>query len=159
MTTAGTGHLAALWAVVGTAVLLGASSIQLGLRGAATIVAGLNGVEWLGLIVLTVAFVYGEGIRAIQRRYLPHVFRRIERLRSAHPIHHVLAPLYAMSLVGFPLRELIAAWAGVAGIVLAVVLVAMLPQPWRGIVDFAVASALGWATIAFVMSAPRALRR
>jgi hypothetical protein len=58
-----------------------------------------------------------------------------------------------MSLVGAPRRTLARAWLGVALIVLAVLVVRSLPEPWRGIVDAAVAAALLVGLFAIVRGA------
>jgi hypothetical protein len=62
-----------------------------------------------------------------------------------------------MLLVGAPRPTLARAWLGVAGIVLAVLLVRALPDPWRGIIDLAVAAALAWGLLVLVRGAPRVL--
>jgi hypothetical protein len=63
----------------------------------------------------------------------------------------VLAPLYAVSLIGAPARTLARAAVGVAMIVVCVLLVRELPAPWRGIVDGAVAVALTWGLVALIV--------
>jgi hypothetical protein len=139
------------WALFGVAALFGRAIWQLGGRGVATLAAGLQPAEWLALAVLTAIFVYGEGFRALQLKWLPRVFERVESLQAASPLpHRLFAPLYAMSLVGAPLRSLIRAWLGVAAIIMAVMFVSRFPDPWRGIVDLAVASALAWALAALL---------
>lgn len=137
--------LVTAWALTGVALLFGYAVVRLGVRGVQTIMAGLEMGEWVALIVLTALFVWGEGIRALQRRYMPFVIERARRLPRERPgLHYVLAPLYAMALVGARPGLVVKAWAGTAAIAGAVVLVAALPPPWRGIVDFAVAAALTW---------------
>ena len=63
-----------------------------------------------------------------------------------------------MSLVGGPAKRIIRAWLGTAAIVVAVVAVRALPDPWRGVVDFAVAAALGWGLACIVRRAPEVIR-
>lgn len=139
------------WALTGVALLFGYAVLRLGVRGAQTIAAGLEVGEWAALVVLTALFVWGEGVRALQRRYVPFVVERARTLpRDGRRLYDVLAPLYAMALVGARPGLLARAWAGTAAIALAVVVVAALPTPWRGIVDFAVAAALAWGLGALV---------
>jgi len=132
---------------------------RLGMRGVDAMRAGLTAFQWLALAVLSAAFVYGEGVRALQRRWIPHLVDRLDRLPSEPLAQRLLAPLYAMSLTGAPARTLLFAWSGVAGIVAAVLIVSRFPDPWRGIVDFAVAAALAWATVALLVLALRRLLR
>lgn len=144
------------WAVGGVVFLFGEAAWRLGMRGVAAIRGGLTPFEWVALLLLTAAFVYGEGVRALQRKWVPYVLTRIERLRSEPAVvYRAAAPLYAMSLIGPPARAVVRAWAGVAAIITAVLVVSRLPDPWRGIVDIAVASALVWGAFALVRGAVR----
>lgn len=151
--------LAAWWAVTGVVLLLTNAAIRLGARGVETIRAGLGPGQWIALVVLTTGFVYGEGVRALQRRFAPHVVARARRLDTRAPLLlRVLAPLYAFGLVGEVPRRILLAWAGVAAIVAAVLIVRAFPEPWRGITDFAVAAAVGWGAVALLVHALRTLR-
>ena len=136
--------------------------VQLARRGLITMRAGLDPLEWLAFALLLVAFVYGEGLRALARRWVPAMLARARTLGPASPrLHELLAPLYAMSLIGADARTLVRAWTGVALIVLAVFAVRALPEPWRGIVDAAVAAALLvglWAIVRGALVRPRAGR-
>lgn len=153
------GRLATMWALAGSAVVLTHAAVRLGAQGLDTVRNGLGSGEWLALVVLTTAFVYGEGVLALERRFIPHLVDRSRRLAGeGSAALRILGPLYAFSLVGAPARALVRAWAGVAAIVLAVVTVRALPDPWRGIVDLAVAAALAWAVVALLRQSPRALR-
>lgn len=153
------GTLTQAWAVAGVAVILADATWRLGLRGAAAVRDGLDPLEWLALVLLTAAFVYGEGVRALQRRWIPYVLARILQLRGHVPrVYRVLAPLYAFGIIGPPRRSLLRAWAGVAAIIAAVVIVSRFPDPWRGIVDLAVASALLWGVIVLVYNGARMVR-
>ncbi|HUF51771.1 MAG TPA: hypothetical protein VMN60_13175 [Longimicrobiales bacterium] len=146
----------ALWAFAGVVLIFGNAVLRLGARGVAVMLAGLAPAEWAALLLLTALFVYGEGVRALERRYVPHLLGRIALLRDERrPIYQVLAPLYALSLVGATRRSLAYAWAGISGIILAVMVVSRFPEPWRGITDFAVAAALAWGLVAIVRGAVR----
>ena len=147
------GRLAEGWALLGVGFVFLKSAIQLGVRGVVTIQAGLTTGEWVAFIVITALFVYGEGVRALQMKYMPYVLRRIARLPEERAVNQVLAPLYALSLIGAERRVLLKAWAGTAAIVAAVIVVRQLSEPWRGIVDFAVAMALTWGLIALLAGA------
>ena len=149
-----------LWAVLGVAGILGRAVYALGGRGLATVREGLGPIQLALLLVLTAAFVYVEGVGALQARWVPKVVRRIDELRrGARRRDVLLAPLYAMGLVGGSTRTAVRSWAGVAAIVAAVLVVRSFPEPWRGIVDLAVAAALAWGTVALLIQALRAFRR
>jgi len=152
-------RLTAGWALLGVSALFGSAVFRLGSRGVATLQAGLDAFHLGALVVLVVVFVYGEGVRAIQQRYAPHLLGRVSRVsRERRWIFRLLAPLYAMSLVGAERRSLLRAWGGVSAIVGAILLLRVTPEPWRGIVDLAVALALAWGLGAILTKAWRRWR-
>ncbi len=147
------------WTLLGIAALFASAIYRLGGRGVATVQDGLGTGEWVALVVLTLAFVYGEGFRALERRWVPRVVVRARRVRRERSlVVHLLAPLYGLSLIGASRKETARAWAGTLAIVLAVLVVRSFPEPWRGITDFAVAAALAWGLAAIVRGVPSALR-
>lgn len=152
------GNIAVLWALAGVAALFGSAVFRLGGRGIETIVGGLAPVQWVALTVLTFVMVYGEGVVALQRRWVPKLIERARALRDERFGLQLLAPLYGLSLVGAPAPRLIRAWLGTGAIVTAILIVRSLPDPWRGIVDFAVAAALGWGLVSIARRAPHAFR-
>lgn len=147
-----------LWALLGVGLLFGTAAWRLGQRGIATMRAGLGPWEWSALAALTALFVYGEGIRALERRYAPWLIDRITRLPDEpRPVYRLLAPLYALALIGARRGTVARAWGGSAAIALAVLIVRAFPEPWRGITDFAVAAALVWGLVAILREAKRRL--
>jgi hypothetical protein len=154
------GVLAGVWAIAGVVALFVEAAWRLAVRGIITVRAGLEPVEWLILILLTAAFVWGEGVRALQRRWIPGVYRRIDALRDEPRLsYRVLAPLYAMSLIGASRSTLARAWLGVVLIVAAVFIVRALPEPWRGIIDIGVAAALTWGLLVLLYHSRGLFRR
>ena len=150
------GRLAEGWALLGVSFVFLKSAMQLGVRGVLTIRAGLTPWEWLLLTIITALFVYGEGVRALQQKYMPYVLTRIAQLPHESVLNQLLAPLYAFSLIGAPRRVLAKAWTGTAAIIAAVITVRQFSEPWRGIVDFAVATALTWGLMALLTGAWKA---
>jgi hypothetical protein len=147
------------WTLLGVAALFASSIYRLGARGVATIKEGLGWGEWSMLVLLTVAFVYGEGFRALDRRWVPSLVERALLLRDdPRPLVRFLAPLYGLSLVGARRDDLIRGWLLVTAILGAVLIVSTLPDPWRGIVDFAVAAALAWGLVAILRRVPEVVR-
>jgi hypothetical protein len=147
--------LAFRWGAVGVIGILGFAVYRLGSRGVATVTAGLGGLEWLALAALTAVFLYMEGFQAFQVRWVPKVVLRLKALRQPRWWQVPLAPLYGMGLLGPSGRAVLPAWVGTGAIVLAIVVVSRLPEPWRGIVDIAVASALCYGTVALGIAAVR----
>lgn len=154
------GRISAGWAVLGVSALFASAAYRLGERGIATILDGMAMFEWVALLVLTFVFVYGEGHRALQLRWVPALMARAERLAHAERslVFRVLAPLYGLSLIGGSSQQLKRAWLGAGAILVAIAGVRALPDPWRGIIDFSVAAALVWGLATILLAAPRVLR-
>ena len=113
----------------------------------------------MGLVLLTAAFVYGEGFRALDRRWVPRLVERALLLRDdPRVLVRLVAPLYGLSLVGAARDDLIRGWLLTTAILGAVLIVRALPDPWRGIVDFAVAAALAWGLVAILRRVPEVVR-
>ena len=151
------GLAAAGWALGGVSLLFLLAVVRLGRRGVETVQAGLGPAEWTALIFLVLLFLVGEGWGALQRKWVPRVVQRAAELRRGSALHHrVLAPLYGMSLIGGCARSKARAWAGTVAIVMAVLVVRSFPEPWRGMVDLAVASALAWGLLAMAVEGRKA---
>jgi hypothetical protein len=73
-------------------------------------------------------------------------------------LYRLLAPLYGLSLIGASPRNVLRAWCLSAAILVAVLVVRTFPEPWRGITDLAVASALVWGLAAMAARAHEAFR-
>ena len=153
------GAAAAAWALTGVVLLFGFAVMRLGRQGFETLQAGLSPGEWAALLLLTLVFLFGEGWGALQRVWVPRLVRRASMLRKEGRLHHrILAPLYGMSLIGASRKSQARAWLGTLAIVTAIVVVRTFPEPWRGITDLAVASALIWGLGAVVVEGRRAFR-
>lgn len=151
--------VASWWAVAGVAGLFAWAAYRLGARGLETLRSGLGAFEWTAAVFLVVAFVYGEGLVALDRRWVPKLFERARRLRGERRLlPRLLAPLYGLSLLGSDRVEVVRGWVGTLAIVAAVLAVRALPEPWRGIVDFSVAAALAWGLSAIVRRFPAVVR-
>jgi hypothetical protein len=136
--------IASHWAVLGVAFTFAEAITRVSYVCYRSIERGLSLVEWLVFAALVASFGYWEGERALRRRFAPTVVARAFELEStsARRWMILLAPLYAMSLVGAARSSLVRSWVAVAGIAAAVIVVRQLPSPFRGLVDGAVAVAL-----------------
>jgi hypothetical protein len=148
-----------LWGLAGVSLLLGTAVARLAARGLASMQAGLAPAEWLILAGLTALFLYMEGYRGFQLRWVPRVVGRLEALRTEpRGWYRALAPLHAMGFISSSRRTLFWSWFATALIVVAVLVVSRFPHPWRGIVDTAVAAALLYGLLSLVVAALRRLR-
>lgn len=138
------------WAVGGVVLTFAEAIYRLGQRAVETLSAGLSPLAWAVFVVTSATFAYGEGYRALQLRFAPRVVERAFSIDVRRTRDVLLAPLFALSLVSAPSRELARAYLAVVLIVTAALLVSAMPWPWRGIVDGAVAIALIWGAIALL---------
>ena len=107
--------------------------------------------HWAALIVNLLFMAYAEGYRGFQERFSPRVAARARYLKN-HPrfIHALLAPFFCMAFFHAPRRRKITSIVLTVGIICLVILVRMLPQPWRGIVDIGVVVGLLWGLISLL---------
>jgi hypothetical protein len=151
--------LIGLWGIGGVAALLVQAIIRLTPLAIEPFEAGMLGGVHLLLLAGWVAFsAYTEGYRAFQRQFTPRVVARAQHL-SAHPrlLHVLLAPAYCMGFFHATRKRLIVSWTVTTLVVLAIIAVKMLAQPWRGIIDAGVVIALAWGVIALAYFTVRAL--
>ncbi|MEO0416082.1 MAG: hypothetical protein AAF226_14135, partial [Verrucomicrobiota bacterium] len=72
-------------------------------------------------------------------------------------VRTLLAPLFAMGYFFANQKTKIIAISLSLGILLLVLLVRLVPQPWRGIIDFGVVLGLSWGLISFIIFTVKAL--
>jgi hypothetical protein len=151
--------LGALWGVAGVALVLVYAATRLSVLALEAIRAGLAIHEWGLLLVSVTGMAWAEGYRGFQQRFAPRVAARAWHL-SRQPTwpRVLLAPLFCSGFFAATPRVLRLTWVGAALIVLAVVLVDGLSQPWRGILDAGVVAGLLWGTVALLAATFRTFR-
>lgn len=118
----------------------------------------LTAAQWVFAAVWLVFMGYAEGYRGFQKRFAPRVVARaIALARDPRPLRVLLAPAFCIGYFGARRRRVITAWSITAVIVLIVLGVRQVPQPWRGLVDLGVVVGLGWGLAAVAVFAVRAL--
>ncbi len=150
----------ALWAVIGVSLLLGTAIYRLAFRALEALEMELGVVHWIALIGFAVFMAHAEGYRGFQKSFSPRTASRAHHLsKSSSFLHALLAPAFAMGFYHANRRTKIVAWALLIGITILVILVKMLPQPWRGIVDAGVVVGLSWGLVSFLVCVGRAFAR
>jgi hypothetical protein len=152
------GLFGALWGAGGVSALLLFAIWRLTPKAAAAFEHGLTGGQWLLTVVICLFMAYAEGYRGFQHRFSPRTAARIRYLRDRpSPVRSLLAPLFAMGFFHATRRTRITAYALTLGIVILVLLVNRLDQPWRGIIDAGVVVGLGWGVLSLGWSTLQAL--
>jgi hypothetical protein len=146
------GVLIASWGVLGILALLAQAMVRLTPLAIEPVTAGrMSSGQWALYVGWSLFNAYAEGYRGFQRAFCPRVVARAFYLaRHPRPLHVLLAPLFCMAFFHAKPKNLRLAWGLFTLIVVLIVLVHMLPQPWRGIVDVGVVIGLGWGVVATV---------
>jgi hypothetical protein len=149
-----------LWGVAGFCMLLLQAVYRLAIRAYEPIAHHqlTRPWHWVLLAASILVLGYSEGYRAFQRRAAPRIVARAIHLAGhPRPLHVVLAPFYCTGLFHATRRRLIASWVLYGMLVVLIVSVRQLAQPWRGIVDAGVVVGLGWGTLAIIIVYVRAV--
>ncbi len=143
------GWIIALWGATGVAAIFIAAILRLLPWAVDSLNGDLEWFHWLAYPASIVFMGYTEGYKAFQLQYSPRVVARAFHAGSdGNVLRALAAPLFCMGFFGATKKRLIVSWAVAIGVLILIVLVKMLPQPWRGIVDAGVVVGLGWGTFA-----------
>ena len=153
------GVLAAAWGALGLAGLLVFAVVRLLGVVAAGWDAAWHWQHWFVLVANGVFMAWSEGHRGFGQRFSPRSAARVKWL-LANPagLRGWLAPLFVMAFFAAPRRRVVGTWVLTAAIVVAIVVVHALPQPWRAALDVGVVIGLCWGLVTFGLSLWRTLR-
>lgn len=146
---ASVGKLGAVWGVAGVCLLLGSAVSRLTQGALASFEYPLDVVHYAAYVASVVFMAYTEGYKAFHKQFSPRVVARARYLaENPTPIRVLLAPLFCMGFFHATRKRLIVSYALSFGVILLILLVRSLEQPWRGIVDLGVVVALAWGVAA-----------
>lgn len=149
----------AIWAVTGVAGILGWAIVRLSDIALRALEEPLAWYHWVAIGAFIPFMAWSEGLRGFQRRFSPRVAERAMLIRAAPTAARVIfAPLFAAGFFGGSRRERLGTCLGTAAIIVLVVIVHTLEQPWRGILDAGVVTGLTWGMVATLALSARAWR-
>ena len=149
--------LVLLWAVGGVLILIIEAVWRLAPMAFEALSDGLTTGQGLLFVTVLVFMLYSEGYRGFQKMFSPRVVARALILsRSGSFIHILFAPLIVSGLFVATRRRLVIARTLVTAIVILVIAVRTLDQPWRGIVDGGVVAGLAYGIITLLVFTTRA---
>lgn len=103
--------------------------------------------------------MWSEGHRGFGQAFSPRCAARVKWLSERATVTRgMLAPFFVMAYFGAPRRRAVATWVLTAFIVIAIVVVHALPQPWRAVLDVGVVLGLCWGLVTFFLSLWRTFR-
>lgn len=147
-----------VWGVLGVAGLLFSAIGRLLPWAMEALALPLSPWQWIAVLLWTLYMAYAEGYKGFHRAFAPRVAARADWLRHhPAPLRVLLAPLFCMGFFHATRRRLITSWAVTTGIVLLVLAVRLLPQPWRGMVDCGVVAGLVLGLASLLYHAARLL--
>jgi len=148
-----------IWGLGGIMLLLSFAIIRLGAVALEALVSPMAGVHWLLLGPWVAYMLWAEGYKGFYRGFAPRVVARAHYLSlNPRPLHVVLAPLFCMGYIHATRRRKLMSVGLTSMIVFFVIMVRMLPQPWRGIVDTGVVAGLVLGVLCIVYFLVRLLR-
>jgi hypothetical protein len=112
----------------------------------------LSWPHWVSLIVIVLGMAYAEGYRGFQQGFSPRVAARARYLQEhPRPLHILFAPFFCMGYFHATRRRKITSISLTLGIIMLVLLVRQIAQPWRGIIDAGVVVGLAWGVVSLVI--------
>ena len=144
--------LAAIWGVSGVILLLGAAVYRLFDYAIETFDQTLMWYHWLMIVLWTAFMLYSEGYKGFQKAFSPRVAARAKYLaKHASILQGILAPLFCMTFFHSTKKRLIVSWILTTFIVVFIILIKFLDQPYRGIVDIGVVLGLSYGIITIIV--------
>lgn len=153
-------RVAAFWGVIGVMAIVLYAIVRLVPYVMGALAVDLDALQWLALALNVGLMAWLEGYRGFQLKFAPRVAARALYL-CRKPVSwetQWLAPLFCIGYFDANRRTQIFAWAGTAGIVILILLVHRLDQPWRGIIDAGVVIGLSWGLISLTVKAVATFR-
>ncbi len=152
-----TGTIGAIWGILGVLLLLGSAVYRLAPLAAAAFSVPLTWYHWLAWVLSVLVMAHAEGYRGFQMHFSPQVAARARYLKEhPRPLHLVFAPLFCMGYFHATRRRQIVSLSLTAGIIVLIIIVHHMPQPWRGIIDAGVVTGLVWGIGSLIWFAVRA---
>jgi len=109
-------------------------------------------LQWTAIVANVVFMAWSEGYRGFQQKFSPRAAARALYLYRT-PTRwwtRLLAPLFCFGYFQASRRVVIATWSVTTGIVMLVLVVHQLDQPWRGIIDAGVVVGLTWGVVSLL---------
>lgn len=142
------GIFGAFWGIFGLSVVFGRGLICLYPYVDELCLASFTWVHWVSLVVSMLFMGYSEGYKGFHLKFSPRAAARALYLKNnPTPMRVIFAPLFCMGFFHATKKRKIVAYSLTIMIILLVVLVRELSQPWRGIVDAGVLLGLGWGLV------------
>jgi hypothetical protein len=152
------GTIGAIWGILGVTLILGRGLLCIYPYSTALCGMQLGAAHWAALAVSLLFMGYAEGYKGFQLKFSPRVAARALYIRQNPTLARVVfAPLFCMGYFHATKKRKIISYALTLAIVLLIIGVGHMSQPWRGIVDAGVLLGLGWGVVSVWIYSLKAL--
>ena len=142
------GFIAVVWAITGLFILLSFASWRLSAYTLESFSMPLNWLHWVVFAAWTIFRAHGEGYKGFQLKFSPRFAARCKYLLSnASWLQTILAPLFCMAYFHAPKKRVLATFALTIMIIAFIFMFRLIPQPWKGLLDFGVVLGLAWGMV------------
>lgn len=143
------------WGIGGILLLLTFAVVRLSPMALELATLELQPLHLAALAFSVLYMSWAEGYKGFHLGFAPRVVARAGYLRAhPRPLHVLLAPVFCMGYIHATRRRKLLSFGLTSMILCFVLIVRMLPQPWRGIVDAGVVTglALGIGSILYYLA-------
>tara|TARA_R110002110_G_scaffold414951_1_gene647055 strand:+ start:338164 stop:338727 length:564 start_codon:yes stop_codon:yes gene_type:complete len=127
------------WGIIGVLALLLSAITRLSMRVIEMLDYPMTLLHWLALFGFTLYMAYAEGYKGFHQNFAPRVIERARIFSGQQGIGSpgfiIFAPLLCMGYIHATRKRKITTFSLSAMIIVLIVLVSMMPQPWRGVID------------------------
>ena len=132
-------YLGMFWAIIGLTLILTYAIVRLTPHSIEALRRGLSFIEWIILLVWCGFMLFAEGYKGFHKQFSPRfVSRALYLFKNPRLTYIVFAPLFCMGYIHSSLKRKLTAWILSLSIVVLVLGVKLIAQPWRGIIDVGV---------------------
>ncbi|WP_372370371.1 hypothetical protein [Candidatus Uabimicrobium sp. HlEnr_7] len=145
-------YLAAFWGAFGVFTLLATALYRLTPIAWDIFDHSLHWYHYLVLVINVIFMAHSEGYRGFQKSFSPRVTARVHYL-SKHASWELFlfAPFFCMGYFHASRKTKIITISLTSFIVVLIILLKYVPQPWRGIIDWGVVVGLSWGVISLIV--------
>ena len=152
------GTLGALWGTGGILLIVGYAAIRLTYPASEAFTYDFQWYHWGLLAANTAVVIYAKAYRGFQKGLSPRIAARVRYLRENPTLPRVaLAPLFCLGYFHIARRKQISIVTLTVVMVVLILLVRLLGQPWRGIIDLGIVAGLAWGFITILFYTAKAL--
>lgn len=154
------GTLGTIWGLAGVLLLLISATFRLWPKAVDAFSHPFAWYHWASLTVIVLGMAYVEGYKGFQQAFSPRTAARARYLRhNASFGHVVLAPFFCMGYFHATKRRKVTSISLTMGIIVLIIVVSTISQPWRGIIDAGVVVGLIWGIVSLLIFSIKALIR